>query len=432
MLPVRMTPHDTQQPTPSSPPPHNEQGAGVRIPFLGVGLAMLFAATAFFSGFHIGGGEARLQASIGSLFAADKQQAASVDMSDFWRVWHLLENKFVAPTSTVHSDQERVWGAIEGLVRSYDDPYTVFLPPEDAALFQENISGNFSGVGMEIGIRNEAITIVAPLPDTPAVRAGLLSGDVIVRIDQTQTEGMSIDEAIRRIRGEKGTEVMLTIFREGETEFLEVPVVRDIITIPTIETSVEDGVFTIRLFSFNAISEAHMQRALRQYALSGTDKLILDLRGNPGGFLQSAVEIAGYFLPTGKVVVREHFGEGRDERVYRSMGATLGRFAPERMVVLIDGGSASASEILAGALGEHDIATLIGTQTFGKGSVQELVELSDSSSLKVTVARWLTPEGVSISEGGLTPDIEVPRTPKEQQEGHDPQREAALTYLRDG
>lgn len=282
---------------------------------------------------------------------------------------------------------------------------------------------------MEVGIREDVLTVIAPLPDTPAERAGVQSGDSILRIDGTSTEGMSVDEAVALIRGEKGSEVKLTIFREGLEEFLEIGIIRDTINIPTITTEIKDGVFVIRLFSFSATSEALMQNALREFVRSGSSKLIIDVRGNPGGYLQSAVNIASYFLPTGKVVVRESFGEGRDEYLYRSSGRSLGRFAPTDIVVLVDGGSASASEILAGALKEHGVATVIGTKTFGKGSVQELVELPGGSSLKVTIARWLTPDGNSLSDGGLAPDIEVPFTPEDREAERDPQLDAAIEFL---
>lgn len=401
-----------------------------RSPLLGIGLALLLASAAFFSGLQMGS-DTRLEASIGSLFASSAQPDESVDLTEFWQVWNILSDKFAAATSSdAVTEEERVWGAIEGLVDSYDDPYTVFLPPEDASMFEEDISGNFSGVGMEVGVRDDVVTVIAPLPDTPAEEAGLLPGDAIVEIDGMETEDMSIDEAVQLIRGEQGTDVALTIFREGEEDLLEITVTRDTITIPTIETSIDGDVFIIKLISFNAIAEAEMQRALREYVQSGADRMILDLRGNPGGFLQGAVNIAGYFLPTGKVVVREQFSDGADERVYRSTGKELGRFAPNEMVVLVDGGSASASEILAGALQEHGVATLIGQQTFGKGSVQELITLRDGSSLKVTIARWLTPNGTSISDGGLAPDVEVERTPQQFIDGEDPQLDAAFEYLR--
>ena len=172
------------------------------------------------------------------------------------------------------------------------------------------------------------------------------------------------------------------------------------------------------------------QEALREYVESGSQNLILDMRGNPGGYLQSAVTIASYFLPTGKVVVRESYGGDTEEKVYRSQGRTLREFTPKKMVVLIDKGSASASEILAGALREHDVATLIGVDTFGKGSVQELIPLPDGSSVKITIARWLTPEGISISDSGLQPDIRINRTPQQRLDNVDPQQDAALRYIK--
>ncbi len=210
---------------------------------------------------------------------------------------------------------------------------------------------------------------------------------------------------------------------------LEIKVIRAEISIPTVDTEKRGDIFIISLYSFNALSESKMEEALKEYAKSGAHKLIVDLRGNPGGFLQSAVSIGSYFIPAGKTVVSENFGEGLQEEVYRSNGKTLGNFKPEEMLVLVDGGSASASEILAGALQEHGIAKLLGEQTYGKGSVQELVSLKDGSSLKVTVARWFTPNGVSISEGGLTPDIVVERTPQQVIDAVDPQLEAAVAWL---
>lgn len=406
----------------------NKKGYGL----LAFGLALVFATAAFFSGVQLGSNVSAAgdqEANIFSFFQSKTEPADGVELDEFWRVWNLLEEKYVSGTSTTITDEDRVTGAIEGLVDSYDDPYTIFLPPQEAEEFEENISGNFSGVGMEVGIRDDVVTVIAPLPDTPAEKAGVLAGDIVTRIDGASTEGMSIDEAVKRIRGEKGTEVVLTIYRAGEIEFREIPIVRDTITIPTIKTQQRGDTFVIALYSFNAISEMKMQEALREYTQSGATKLILDLRGNPGGFLQSAVAIASYFLPSGKVVVKESFGENAEEQVFRSQGRTLGQYEPEEMVVLINGGSASASEILAGALKAHDAATLIGQTTFGKGSVQELVNLPSGSSLKVTVARWLTPDGTSISEGGLDPDIEIKRTPQQVIADEDPQLEAAFEWL---
>lgn len=415
-------------------PVGTQRGKGFGL--LGVALAILFATAAFFSGLEIGSssaGENPLSQQAGlfsSFFGPDSTPDQETDLTEFWRVWNLLEEKYVSASSTsLISDEERLHGAISGLVKSYGDPYTTFLPPVETEQFEEDISGNFSGVGMEVGMRDGMITIIAPLPETPAEQAGLLSGDVLVRIDGQSTENMGLEQAVKRIRGEKGTEVVLTIYREGELELKDVTVVRDTIDIPTVKTEHRDGVFIVSLYNFNALSEFKMQEAMREYVRSGTDKMVIDLRGNPGGFLQSAVSIASYFLPAGKVVVREHFGNDIDDQLFRSQGRTLRAFSPDELVVLINGGSASASEILAGALREHEVATLIGQRTFGKGSVQELVDLPEGSSLKVTVARWLTPNGVSISEGGLEPDIAIKRTPQQYLDGEDPQLTAALEYL---
>ncbi|MCA9366057.1 S41 family peptidase [Candidatus Kaiserbacteria bacterium] len=399
---------------------------------LGVGLALVFASAAFFSGLSIGSGvahtDAANEANIFSFWKNDAP-ASEVDLGEFWRVWHLMDDKFVFSSSTAAiSDEDRIYGAIKGMVESYGDPYTVFLEPQEASQFEEDISGNFGGVGMEVGMRDGLVTVVAPLPDTPAEKAGMVAGDVVLEIDGVSTDSMSVDEAVDRIRGEVGTDVVLTIYREGEFEFKEITITRGNITIPTVETETAGDVFIIKLYSFNAISEMKMQEALRSYIQSGKHKLVLDLRGNPGGFLQSAVAIGSYFLPTGKVVVREHFGGDTDDQVYRSQGKVVDEFSPENFVVLFDGGSASASEILAGALKEHGVATAIGDTSFGKGSVQELVSLGDAS-LKVTVARWLTPNGNSLSDGGLEPDITIKRTPQQVVAGEDPQQEAALRWL---
>ncbi len=397
---------------------------------LAVALALLLAAGAFFSGLHLGGQSDTGISSLGTLLAGEAQPDPNADLSEFWRVWDLLDEKFAMSTSTdLLSPDAKVAGAIEGLVRAYGDPYTTYFPPKEAEAFNEDISGNFSGVGMEVGMRDNMLTIIAPLQGTPAEKAGLLAGDKLVAINGSSTDGMAVDEAVRHIRGEEGTIVTLSIFRAGMTEPKEYQVTRAQIEVPTVKTEKRGDTFIISLYSFNALAEMKMQQALRDYVNSGATKLVLDLRGNPGGYLQGAVAIASYFMPAGKEVLRESFGDEREEEVYRSRGATLKQFAPKEMVVLIDGGSASASEILAGALQEQGYATLVGASSFGKGSVQELVNLPSGSSLKVTIARWLTPNGRSISNGGLTPDIEVARTAEDREASRDPQLDAAIQVL---
>lgn len=403
--------------------------------WLGYVLAVVLAVATFVSGVYIGHADSFFgkPLNIGDYLPQSSEAAVkeSVNLGEFWKVWSLLDEKFSSASSTSQVlEEDRVHGAIKGLVDAFGDPYTIYLPPSEAEQFEDDISGNFSGVGMEVGLREGLITIISPLPGTPAEKAGIFSGDVLVKIDEESTEGMRIDEAVRRIRGEKGTVVTFSIYREGEEEFLTIPVTRDNIDIPTVKTEKIGDTFIISLYSFNAVAETKMQEAMNEFVASKSEKLVLDVRGNPGGFLQSAVDIASFFLPSGKVVVREKAGISGEDKIFRSRNRQVKDFTPNTLIVLIDNGSASASEILAGALKDHGVATVIGVPTFGKGSVQELVELDDGSSLKVTVARWFTPNGVSISDGGLAPNIVIKRTPDHREAGVDPQKEAALRFLR--
>lgn len=363
--------------------------------------------------------------------ALDATPDDTADLGDFWKAWNVLNTQFVQTHgSTSPSVKEKVWGAISGMTSSFGDPYTVFLPPEESKIFLEDIAGNFEGVGMEIGVDDGILTVIAPLKGTPAERAGIMTGDKILAIDGMSTEGLSTDEAVKKIRGKKGTEVTFTMYRDDES--LEIKVVRDTIETPVQDASYdkETGVFTISIYSFSANSGALFTRALNEFRASGTKKLIIDLRGDPGGYLEAAVSIASNFLEKNEIIVTEDYAGKRENLEHRSRG-TGGVPAGTEVVVLINKGSASASEILAGALQDHGIATLIGTQSFGKGSVQELVDIG-GGSLKVTVARWLTPSGRSISNGGLTPDIEVERTREDVVAGKDPQRDRAIEFLRTG
>lgn len=353
----------------------------------------------------------------------------TADLDDFWRVWNVMSVRFVEThaSSTIPSSQERLWGAIEGMVDSFGDPYTTFMRPEDAKTFAEDISGNFGGVGMEIGMRDSVLTVIAPLKNTPAERAGIRTGDQIILIDGVSTKGLSTDEAVRLIRGEKGTVVVLHVLRDGEDK--EISITRDIIQVPTIETlhNKEKDVFVISFYSFTANSGSLFSKALAEFRSSGSNRLIIDLRGNPGGYLASAVSVASHFLPQGEIIVTEDY-DGHEENIEHVSRGTGGISGSAKVVVLINEGSASASEIVAGALQDTKKATLIGTHSFGKGSVQELVKVGDAS-LKITVAKWLTPSGRSISDGGLTPDIEVERTVEDIEAGKDPQMERAIDFL---
>jgi len=360
----------------------------------------------------------------------DKTSTTSINLTPFWDVWKTLDQRFV-PTiksSKKIDNQEKLWGAIKGMTDAYGDPYTVFMPPEESKDFENDISGNFEGVGMEIGIRNNILVVVSPLKGTPAYKAGVKSGDQIITIDGKSAEGMSVDKAVKLIRGEAGTIVEIKFSREGSTKPLELKITRGVINVPTLDTETKGDIFVIKLYNFYAPSADAFKNSLREFVESGKHKLVLDLRGNPGGYLESAVDMASWFLSMGKVVVSENLGNNVEGKIYRSKGYDV--FNNQlKMVILIDGGSASASEILAGALQEHGKAKLVGTKTFGKGSVQELIKITPDTSLKITIARWLTPKGNSISENGLTPDYEVKITEKDLKDEKDPQFDKAVDVL---
>lgn len=382
--------------------------------------------------FYIGwsSGERSASLAINALENRSEGQPEEVDFAPFWKAWNILSEKYVPASTTAESvtDQEKVYGAIKGLAESFGDPYTVFFPPVEAELFEADIRGNFEGVGMEIHAEEGAIVVVSPLKGSPAEKAGLEPGDKIVSINDQSTASLSTEDAVKIIRGPKGTPVTFTVFREGLSETFEVKVVRDVINVPTIATKQERGVFIIELYSFTANSPELFRGALREFIISGSDKLVLDLRGNPGGYLEAAIDMASWFLPPSAVVVKEDFGGNGREQAYRSRGYNV--FDEDlKFAIIVDRGSASASEILAGALKEQGRAVLVGEKTFGKGSVQELVDITDDTSLKVTIARWLTPNGNSISENGVEPDYPVEYTEEDRKAGRDPALEKAIEVL---
>ena len=315
------------------------------------------------------------------------------------------------------------------MVRGLDDPYSVFLKPDLAKKFREDMRGSFEGVGMEIGIKNKQLTVIAPLPDTPAEKAGLRAGDEIYAVDGEPTSGMPIDMAVSLIRGEKGTPVTLTIWRDSWGEFRDIEIIRDTIQIKTVsfkQQTPQIAYFKIAHFSEGTLNE--FKEAVQKIDKSNLRGIILDLRSNPGGYLETAVEIAGWWVEKGKKrIVVSSRNNIHQERVYKTEGK--GDFANLKTVVLIDNGSASGSEILAGALQDWEKATLIGETTFGKGSVQILNPLPDGSALKLTVAYWYTPKGRSIRKEGINPDIEVPFTEEDYKKGRDPQLEKAIEIL---
>lgn len=364
---------------------------------------------------------------ITSLLNKEIEKPGSVDFEPFWKAWNVINEKYVGEEK--NDTQAKVWGAIEGLARSLKDPYTVFMPPEEAKSFDTEIKGNFEGVGMEIGLRDGVVTVVAPIKGSPADLAGVKTADKILKIDDKSTNDFSVEQAVKLIRGEKGTQVKLTLYREGKKETFDIKITRDVINLPTLDSELRpDGIFVIKLYNFNQISNELFRAALQKFVDANTDKLLIDLRGNPGGYLDYAVDMASWFLPKDKVVVRESFAGKQPEEVMKSSGYNI--FTDKlKLVILVNEGSASASEILAGALKEHGRAKLVGSKTFGKGSVQELIKLTPDTNLKITIARWLTPNGVSISEKGIVPDYEVKMSSDDYDKGRDPQLQKAVDIL---
>jgi len=392
--------------------------------------AIFVVGASFFIGFFTGTeSEAKNTTSKAPAIYDGEDAPKDIDFSIFWKTWNKINEKYVSTDGP--SDQEKIYGAISGLVDSLGDPYSVFFPPKESKNFESEIQGSFEGVGMEVGKTDDILTVIAPLKKTPAEKAGVQAGDKVIAIDDTPTVNLTVDESVDLIRGKGGTPVKLTIIRKDEKEPLEIKIIRGTIEIPTINTiKRDDGIFVIELYSFSAKSPYLFRDALREFVKSGDDKLILDLRNNPGGFLEAAVDIASWFLPAGKVVVRETSRDGDvAEKAYRSKGYNI--FTDKlKFVVLINQGSASASEILAGALSEYGKAILIGEKSFGKGSVQELIPITKDTSLKITVAKWLTPNRVSISKNGLKPNIKVEYTKKDFEDGVDPQLKKAVETLK--
>jgi len=397
----------------------------------GVGFGILFLliiAGSFGLGIHIGYSRRLDIEKIASIINKEPQVETTADFSSFWKVWNTLNEKSIYAKKI--NDQERVWGAISGLASSMGDPYTVFFPPKENKSFNEEIAGSFVGIGAEIGMKDKILTIISPLKDTPAWKVGLKAGDKIIKIDDITTLDMTVDKAIEMIHGKSGTIVKLLVLRPGESETREFSITRDTIQIPTIDTELRpDGIFVIKLYSFSENSDKLFKDAIIKFIDSKSSKLILDLRGNPGGYLESAVNIGSWFIDEGKTILIEDSGNGNKQKIYRSHGPRLFNNNLS-FIVLVDGGSASAAEILAGALKENNIATLVGEKTFGKGSVQELIKITDDTSLKVTVANWLTPNGVSISLQGLEPDVKIPFTQKDADAKQDPQMDKAVEILK--
>lgn len=358
---------------------------------------------------------------------ADAEEAAEFGV--FWEAWHLVEGRFFGDLP----DMQRVsWGAIRGALTTLEDPHTTFLEPQPRQREKEDLSGRFGGIGAYVSKTEEGSIILDPMPDLPADQAGVQKGDAVIKVDDTEiTPEMSVDEVVTLVRGEIGTAVRLTLRREGEAGPVAVEVTRQAIPTPSVEWRMLEeaaGVGYVRIGIFSGRTDAELEDALEELEDQGMTRLVLDLRGNGGGLLDAAIDVTSEFLRDG--VVAYQVEKGADDKPFLvKRGAKLGG-AP--MVLLVDGGSASASEIVAGALQDRGRADLIGQKTYGKGSVQSVHDLSDGSSVHITYAKWITPDRRQIDGEGLMPDLEVLITDDDRDQGRDPQLERAIEHLSPG
>ena len=357
--------------------------------------------------------------------ATSNNVATTVDFSIFWETWHEIEQNFFHKEPLDY--QKMVYGAVSGMVKSLGDPYTNFFTPQETKEFNQTLSGHYEGVGMIVGIKDDILQVISPFKGTPAEKAGLKPGDKIIQINDIITKGMSLEKAVNLIKGPKGTYVKLLIIRGKWTKPKEFTIKRDIIHIPTTEWELKNGdIALIKIYQFNGVLVSDFQKEALEILHSPARKIILDLRSNPGGYLPVSQKIAGWFLKKGETVVWQVSMNG-EKKAYKSPGPS--KFANYPTVCLINKGTASAAEILAGSLRDQRGVKLIGETSFGKGSVQEEIPLSDNSSLKVTVAKWLTPNGTSIDKQGLEPDIKVKISEKDAQANKDTQLEKAIEFL---
>ncbi len=396
----------------------------------GIIVSIIFVLVAFSGGYYLGvnGYKARVNSALQVQLDRSVPPNKNVDFSLFWQVWDTLEAKYYDKSKIVPS--KMVYGAIEGMVSSLGDPYTMFLPPSQNKIVNQDLSGSFDGVGIELGFKNNNLVVIAPLPDSPAQKAGVKVGDYIIHIKDTKknldvsTQGMSLEEAVADIRGDAGTTVTLTLVRQGDSNPITVNLTRATLNVPSVTLNwvgKNSNIADIQISKFDSETDGEWDKVVTQVQQKqGAGGIIIDLRNNPGGYLESAVHVASDFVPEGTTVVIQQNGDG-SEQDYKSQ--ELPRLQNYKVVVLINGGSASASEILSGALRDDKGVELVGEKSFGKGTVQDPIDIPGGSGLHVTTAKWLTPKGTWVNGVGLTPDVTV--TPKNT-DTTDTQFDAAL------
>jgi carboxyl-terminal processing protease len=366
---------------------------------------------------------------LAQVFLDQNRQNAPKDVNWqlLWDAIDQVKQKYV----TQPLDMQKVlYGAVSGAVASLGDPYTVFLPPQEAKNFQDQLKGDFEGIGAEIAVKNQQLVVVSPIDGSPAQKAGLKSGDYIYKVDGQDTSELTLDEAVSKIRGPAGTQVDLQVFHKGNTKPTEFKITRQKIEIKSVSYEIKQAngkkIGYMKLQRFGDDTSGLVQQAVSNFLVNNVNGVIVDLRDDPGGYLETAVDVASNWIPEGQTVVIQKYGDGT-QQIYPAKGTN--RLGSIPTVVLINGGSASASEILSGALQDHNLAKLVGEKSFGKGSVQQLFDLRDSAQVKVTIAKWLTPKGHDLNKEGLEPDVKITMTDDDFQNGRDPQLDKTLEIL---
>ncbi len=394
--------------------------------YITVALLVILAIGTYFGGLKMG---SKGYAYSGTDFKVVNQNNApkNVDYNLLWQALDVINTKYIDKPV----DQQKVlYGAISGAVSALGDPYTTFFTPQQFSNFKTQLAGNFDGIGAEVGAQEGQLVIIAPLDDAPAKRAGLMAGDVILKIDGADASQFTLDEAVSKIRGRKGTKVVLNIYRPSTKKTQDYTITRDTIEIKSVKSQIKDingkKIAVISITEFGDDTVDRFKTAANEALQNKVDGIVIDLRDDPGGYLDAAVSIASYWVNPGDVVVSEKHSDGSSNDYKATGNNTLAKIPT---VVMINGGSASASEILTGALHDHGFAKTVGVKSFGKGSVQELINLPQSTAVKVTVAKWYTPNGVNINKNGLEPDTKVDLTADDITAKRDPQLDKALEQL---
>ncbi len=360
-----------------------------------------------------------------SLIAPNRKDPA--DLSLYWKIWNDLFSTYV--DESAFDKQNMLYGSIKGLVNSLEDPYTIFMTPNETKNFDESLNGTLEGIGAELTIKDRALVIISPLKNSPAERAGLMPGDIVYKINGNFTSEMTLFDAITKIRGPKGTNVTLVIVRKGKEKPFDVTITRQEINIESVSLEAKkDGIFYVAINQFSGNTKLEFDNAIQKIVLKEPKGVILDLRYNGGGYLDGSIDILSEFLKDKTHAVSIKKRNIKDNEIlYTSGNPRLGNVP---LVVLVNKGSASASEIVAGAVQDNKRGIIMGEQTFGKGSVQEVNKFSDGSSLRMTIAHWFTPKGQNINKVGITPDILVPLSEKDIEAHKDPQLDSAVKYLK--